>query len=245
MLFLLTAAIAIAQTILPKQESVVRIMTYNVRNCKGMDNLTSYRRVADALLRAQPDVVAVQEVDSATARSHGAFVLKELAELTQMYGIFAPAIDFQGGKYGVGILSREKPAGFRQVPLPGEEQRTLLIAEFSRYFVCCTHLDTEQESRMRAIPLMLEAVKGAQKPLILAGDMNAEYGDPELAALGEKFTLLSGYRQGTFPADNPSQCIDFIYGYSNATYTVLTQSVPTEPTASDHRPVYVEVRIEN
>jgi endonuclease/exonuclease/phosphatase family metal-dependent hydrolase len=209
-----------------------------------MDSITDYRRVANVINRVQPDVVAVQEVDSATVRSGNAFVLKELAERTQLHGIFAPAIDFQGGKYGVGILSKEKPLGFRQVALPGEEKRTLLIAEFGRYFVCCTHLDVEQESRKRAIPLILEAVKDVQKPLILAGDMNAEYGDPELAALGKKFTLLSDYQNGTFPADSPTQCIDFIFGYGNNRYTALTQGVLNEPVASDHRPLYVDVRIE-
>lgn len=244
-LLLLTGALAHAQAVVPRQENSVRVMTYNVRNCTGMDNATDYRRVANVINRVQPDVVAVQELDSATARSRGAFVLQELAERTQLHGTFAPAIDFQGGKYGVGILSREKPLGFRQIPLPGKEKRTLLVAEFSRYFVCCTHLDTEQESRRGAIPLILEAVKNVRKPLILAGDLNAEYGDPELAALGEKFTLLSGYSAGTFPADNPTQCIDFIYGYSSATFAVPVQSVLHEPTASDHCPLYVDVKIEN
>jgi endonuclease/exonuclease/phosphatase family metal-dependent hydrolase len=245
LLLLLTGALANAQAVHPKPESSVRIMTYNVKNCTGMDNVTDYRRVAAVISRVQPDVVALQELDSATVRSRGAFVLQELAERTQLHGIFAPAIDFQGGKYGVGLLSKEKPLGFRQASLPGEEKRTLLIVEFSRYIVCCTHLDTEQESRERAIPIILEAVKNTQKPLILAGDMNAEYRSPELAALGEKFTLLSGYSKGTFPADKPNQCIDFIYGYNSASYAVLTQSVLNEPVASDHRPLYVELRVEN
>ncbi|MDR0394034.1 MAG: endonuclease/exonuclease/phosphatase family protein, partial [Tannerella sp.] len=137
----------------PREENTIRMMSYNVRNCMGMDDVTDYQRVADVVNRVLPDVVALQELDSATRRSGGVYILKELAERTLMHYTYAPAIDFQGGKYGVGILSREKPVGFRQIPLPGDEKRTLLIAEFDRYFFCCTHLALEQENRERSVSL--------------------------------------------------------------------------------------------
>ena len=46
-----------------------KIMSYNIRNGRGMDEVCSYQRIADAILREKPDVVAVQEIDSMTHRS--------------------------------------------------------------------------------------------------------------------------------------------------------------------------------
>jgi endonuclease/exonuclease/phosphatase family metal-dependent hydrolase/predicted phosphodiesterase len=240
--FLLTANLPLnAQAIFPRQENSLRIMTYNIRNCVGMDNRTDYQRVADVINRVSPDVVAIQETDSATRRGKGVFVLKELAERTLMHCTFAPAIDFQGGKYGTGILSKEKPVALRQISLPGDEKRTLLIAEFDRYVVCCTHLALEAENRKQSVSLIINAVKDIQKPLFLAGDMNAAGNSPELTPLSEKFTVLNDVKKATFPADKPVKCIDFIYG-SNG-YSVLERRVLDEPVASDHRPLYVDVRL--
>jgi endonuclease/exonuclease/phosphatase family metal-dependent hydrolase len=53
----------------------LRILTYNVRNAKGMDNTINYDRVAAVIKEAHPDVVALQELDSATQRSGGKYVL--------------------------------------------------------------------------------------------------------------------------------------------------------------------------
>ena len=231
-----------------KEPDSARIMSYNVRNCKGMDNIVDFDRVAQVINQALPDVVALQELDSATQRYAGAFVLKELADRTSMHGTFAPAIEFQGGKYGIGILSKEIPLSVKQVALPGEEPRTFLIAELNRYYICCTHLALESEARIESVSIIFEAIEklgeGLDKPLLLAGDMNAEYGSAEQNALLEKFSLLSNHTQNTFPADNPDRCIDFVYGYNNEySYTVTGSKVLEEPVASDHRPLIVDINI--
>ena len=86
-----------------------RLMSYNVKNGQGMDGFADYGRTANVILKEKPDVVALQELDSATMRSKGAYVLGELAQRTGMHATYAPAIDFDGGKYGIGILSKERP----------------------------------------------------------------------------------------------------------------------------------------
>lgn len=109
----------------------LRLMTYNVHNCIGTDRQTDIERIAAIVRRQAPDVVAVQEVDSATQRSGGRYVLGELASLTGMHANFARAIDFQGGAYGIGVLSKRKPLSCTMCPLPGrEEERALLVVEF-------------------------------------------------------------------------------------------------------------------
>ena len=56
-------------------EDVLRLMTYNVRNANGMDGICNYQRVANVINNARPDIVAIQELDSMTARSNRTDVL--------------------------------------------------------------------------------------------------------------------------------------------------------------------------
>ena len=122
-------------------QDYLNLMSYNIRNTKGMDGVRDYQRIANVIIREAPDVVAIQELDSMTTRSEQKYVLGELAERTQMHAQYVPAISFQGGKYGIGILSREKPLSIKAMSLPGrEERRALMVAEFDDYFFACTPL---------------------------------------------------------------------------------------------------------
>ena len=110
----------------------MRVASYNIQHGMGMDNQLNYKRIAEVLRAISPDVVALQEVDSMTQRTNNTYALGEIAEQLNYYASYAPAIDFEGGKYGIGILSRERPISVRQYALPGsEEARTLLVAEFA------------------------------------------------------------------------------------------------------------------
>ena len=224
----------------------LRLMSYNIRNGRGMDDATDLRRVAEAIREARPDVVAVQEVDSATERSGRVDVSRWLGERVSLYHTYAPAIEFEGGKYGVAVLSRERPLRAYAKPLPGrEEARVSLWVEFEGYIFCCTHLSLTEEDRARSLPLLREEAARAGKPVFVAGDWNDTPGSPFIRALGEDFRLLNDTTRGTYPASAPDRCIDYIAGYAGEgePFTVLSSEVRDEPLASDHRPVVVDVRI--
>lgn len=235
----------VAQTVYPKEENSARIMSYNVRNCIGMDGIMDIGRIADVINKVSPDVVAIQEVDSTARRTGNIYVLGELGKKVLMHPVFAPAIDHDGGKYGIGLLSKEAPLNIRAIPLPGkEEARALLIAEFEKYYVCCTHFSLTAEDRIASVNIILDALKGITKPVFLAGDMNSRYESPVQELLREHFTILNNYKQNTFPSDSARTCIDFIYGLNNAgnTYSILGRNVLATQ-ASDHLPLYVDVRM--
>ena len=107
------------------QNKQLQIMSYNVRHCAGMDLVVDYDRTATVISQQQPDVVALQELDSMTGRSGRHDQLGELASRTGYHPVFGAAIEFNGGLYGVGILSREMPVSTKRIPLPGEEPRVL------------------------------------------------------------------------------------------------------------------------
>lgn len=226
-------------------QNTLKLMSYNIKNANGMDNVCNFQRIANVINNTSPDVVAIQEVDSMTNRSGQKYVLGEIAERTQMHGYFAPAIDYDGGKYGIGLLTKQLPLRLQTLPLPGrEEARTLILAEFADYIYCCTHMSLTEEDRMKSLELVKAFTSSSTKPLFLAGDMNAEPESSFIKELQKDFQILSNPKQHTFPAPDPKETIDYIATLKqNAKgFAVISAKVINEPMASDHRPILVELR---
>jgi len=230
------------------KDNTYRIMSYNIRTGRGLDDRIDLQRIANVINRVAPDVVAVQEIDSMTNRSNKTDVLRELANETLMYSVFAPAILHDGGKYGVGILSKEKPLSSYTLPLPGrEEQRTLLIVEYKKFMMACTHFSLKEEDRLASVNIIRKEAAKAGKPFLIAGDLNARPDSPVMEAIQKDFLLLNNPKQFTFPANEPRECIDYIAAYktSELPFAVLSSRVEEESIASDHRPVVVDVRFQS
>ncbi|MBP5573222.1 MAG: endonuclease/exonuclease/phosphatase family protein [Bacteroidales bacterium] len=220
----------------------IKVMTYNVRHCAGMDRVVDYDRTAEVILQQQPDVVALQELDSMTGRSGPCDQLGALASRTGYVPVFGAAIDYDGGKYGVGILCSQTPLSTKRIPLPGEEPRVLLVVELKDYVIACTHLDLEPEARMASIPLIKEEAKQWKKPFLLAGDWNDTPDSELVSELQRAFTILSS-PEVSYPADQPQECLDYVASYKNRRTRVLKSMVIDEPAASDHRPVVVTLQV--
>lgn len=226
-------------------QNTLKLMTYNIKNANGMDDVCDFQRVANVINNASPDVVAIQEVDSMTNRSGQKYVLGEIAERTQMHAYFAPAIDYDGGKYGIGLLTRQVPVRLQTIPLPGrEEARALILAEFEDYIYCCTHMSLTEEDRMESLKIVKSFTTPYKKPLFLAGDMNAEPESDFIKELQKDFQILSNPKQHTYPAPEPKETIDYIATLkSNVNgFALISAQVLHEPMASDHRPILVELR---
>lgn len=223
-------------------QDTVQVMTYNVRHCAGMDLVLDYDRTAAVIAQQQPDVVALQELDSMTGRSEHRYQLGELACHTQYYPVFGSAIDYDGGKYGVGILTRELPLSTKRLPLPGEEPRVLLVVELQDYVIACTHLDLEEAPRLASVPLIVEEAQHWQKPFILAGDWN-DSPDSQLIQEMSKYFIIHSGNEATYPADVPQECIDYIATFKGQSVETIESHVIDEPEASDHRPLVVRMRL--
>ena len=230
----------------PQPTTGINLMTYNVHNCIGLDDQRDYHRIAEVIRQASPDVVALQELDSVTGRNEGVDALDSLRALTGMHAFFSAAIPYDGGSYGIGILSKEKPLAIRTLPMPGrEEARTMIVAEFKDYVFCATHQSLTPEDQEASVPLILQATDSIGKPVFLAGDMNSYPYEKPQQLLREHFITLNDTTAHTFPADQPQECIDYIYAYAGNghSFEVTQDTVIAEPKASDHRPVSVKVTV--
>ena len=243
-IFLLLSMLAMAAS--AHSQDYLKLMSYNIRNTKGMDNVRNVQRIANVINNEAPDVVAVQELDSMTTRSNQTDVLAEVAERTQMHANYAPAISFQGGKYGIGILSKEQPLSIRTFPLPGrEEERMLMIAEFKDYLFACTHLSLTEEDRLASLDIIKNSASTSNKPFFLAGDLNDTPDSKFIKSLQQDFQILTNTKKPTYPAPEPKETIDYIATWKENTdnFANLSTQVVEEPLASDHRPITLTLRM--
>lgn len=243
--FLMPAAMSILPTafaLAQSQPLTVRVASYNIRHGEGMDGKLDYMRIAGVLEKLTPDVVAVEEVDSMTRRTNNTYSLGEIAGRMHYYESYAPAIDYEGGKYGIGILSRIRPIHTSQYALPGrDEARTLLVAEFDNYVFACTHLSLEADERMESLKIIESVAARYSKPFIIAGDWNDHPDSPFIKAL-KKYFKICGLQAPSYPADTPNECLDYIAVYNTGKPVVAKrQCVVDEPVASDHRPIFAEI----
>jgi endonuclease/exonuclease/phosphatase family metal-dependent hydrolase len=238
----------------PTVRRTLRILTYNIHHGEGRDGEIDLPRLAGVMKGVDPDLVALQEVDQGTARAGGMNELTELAHLTGMHAEFGKAMDFQGGSYGVGVLSRWPivDADNRALPgLPDREPRTALTVAIKMseqeplLQFTSTHLDQGRElgNRVAQAGFLNELLtRGAARPSILAGDMNSRVDTEVMQILGGQWVDVFVDREPTDPARFPRR-VDHVLARPAGRWRTVDAQVIDETIASDHRPVLVALEL--
>ncbi len=229
-------------------EDTLRIVVYNIHHGEGMDGRVDLERIA-ALIRAHdPDLVALQEVDRGVERTGGVDQAEAIGRLTGLTPVFGAFMPYQGGEYGMAVLSRWPIVGSDNLRLPdGAEPRTALAVRVRSpsgseiRFVGIHFYRTEQE-RLAQATRLLEHIAGDTVPLILAGDFNSTPGSAVMAALETRFAIADkGADHLTFPSESPEREIDFVLFAPADRFVVLEHHPLDEPVASDHRPLFARI----
>ena len=244
-----------------------RILSYNVHRCVGADRRLDIGRVAAVIAAAEPDIVALQEVDVGRARTGGVDQAHELARRLEMDFAFNAALRVAEELYGDAILTVAPQRLVKAGPLPGYERlpglepRGALWVEVdigeSVLQVVNTHLGLappEQHAQVRAlIGERWLAHPLRRDPMILAGDFNASRRTlvhrTLAAALVDARRTARPRRQraratATFPAAMPMLAIDHVF--ASADIRITRVSVPADAltrAASDHRPLVVDFEL--
>jgi endonuclease/exonuclease/phosphatase family metal-dependent hydrolase len=231
----------------------LRVLTYNIHAGKDADAVVNLERVADVVKSTRADVVLLQEVDRRTKRSGNVDHLAELQRLTGLNAAFAKALDWQGGDYGIAILSRWPIAAQEAVPLRAEgsiEPRMALVVSIDRpgrkLTVINTHLDASDEDTWRRQELVdLLAAIAKHRPLLVGGDFNSTPDSAVQQTLRESGLIDLWSRCGkgsdlTYPANTPVKRIDYLFLNGKAPCTTA-RVLNTQ--ASDHRPVLFELTL--
>lgn len=227
----------------------VRIVSYNIKHGLGMDDRLDLARVAEVLRAEDPDVVLLQEVDERTARADGVDQAAHLGALLGMDHRFAPFMDFDGGRYGLALLSRLPVLADEVLVLPPgkQEPRAALLVTVDlagrELRIANAHLDwlRDDSERVAQARALRQALLGRPGDVLLGGDLNDVAGSATLEVLsaGDGFVAL-GPGAPTFPSDEPVKGIDHFLLRAAApgeSSTSAALHVVDERVASDHRPV--------
>lgn len=242
----------------PIKKRTLKVLTYNIHHAAppyGPEAI-DLDAVAAVISEQNPDLVALQEVDAHTGRSGPFNQAEELGRKSGMTAHFFKSINYDGGEYGLAILSRLPVVDVNLYPLPrmegnGGEPRILATAIIQlsareQFLFACTHLDAQRDSTNRY--LQMKAIAGllgdVSLPIIIAGDFNAVPGSQVIRTLDKHFTRTCDPCDFTIPADHPNRTIDFIAYSPDQAFKVRMHSVIPERQASDHLPVTAVLEVD-
>jgi endonuclease/exonuclease/phosphatase family metal-dependent hydrolase len=242
----------------------LRVMTYNVRSCMGMDGKVSPARIARVIRSFEPDIVALQEIDLGRARTRKDDQAKMIAEELEMHATFCCTVEKGEELYGHALLSRfpvEIVACGLFVTHPRaqlREPRGALLARVQlngqEVYMLNTHFGLRDYERAAHIEDLLgpkwlgETPK--DKPLVLCGDFNMMPRSRHYRALVQRGVqdvqlLLNGRRPAnTFFAFLPFSRIDhiFVSPHFEVEEVRVPQTTLTR-TASDHLPLIADLKL--
>ncbi len=249
--FLLAAALAVNASLLPAQDlrekkTVIKVLSFNILHGATRKGDFDLDVIAKVISDADPDFAALQEVDFKTNRAKKYDLAAELAWRVKLIPLFGKAMDYDGGEYGEGILSKYSFLKTRNIALPhspGNEPRAALeiitvLASGDTIAFAGTHLDhtANEEDRIAQAKKINEVFALNRYPTVLAGDLNAIPGSTPITILEEIWA--SSYDKNnpepTYPSDNPRIKIDYVLFYPKNRWKVIETKVIPDSIASDH-----------
>ena len=226
---------------------IVRVLTFNIYHGETMKGDFDLNLIADVIKSVSPDLVALQEVDFNTNRAKNMDLATELGQRTGLVSLFGQAMFFDGGGYGVGILSAYPFIKTRSYALPSQhdrEPRTALEAQIILNTIdtirfVSSHLDNtrDEADKVRQAKKLNELFADDNILSILAGDLNARPESETIKILFNEWKPSFADFTPTAPSINPRAKIDYILFRPANRWRVLETRVIDEEVASDHRPV--------
>lgn len=226
---------------------MIRLMTYNIRGTKGMDNRRSARRIAEVVRESGAQIVCLQEVHQRLPYSRMIDQPKVLARELRMHVTFGINLRIGIGNYGNALLTGFEMTRTQNHPLTskGEPRGALevgLMTPDGPLTVFCTHFGLDSDERALQGKELAAMVNAALKPVVVCGDFNEEAGAAGIWEVIGNAGLIDAYAGGppTFDSVNPASRIDFMLHDPS----VRVQSICLIDTlASDHLPIVADLTI--
>jgi endonuclease/exonuclease/phosphatase family metal-dependent hydrolase len=176
----------------------IRVMTYNVHSCRGLDGKVLPQRIADIIAEFNPDLVALQELDVNQRWSNRIDQPLMIAQHLRLQCHFQPALAVEGGNCGIAILSRYPFEIKKSIDLPRHPQKpftrnyipllkyfytprqaiwtSITIVGLGPVYFVNTHLSLRANERFEQIKSLLGSdwlnMDSHKVPTILCGDFN-------------------------------------------------------------------------
>jgi endonuclease/exonuclease/phosphatase family metal-dependent hydrolase len=229
-----------------EQLETLRVVTYNVRCCRGGDGHVDVPRIVRVLTEIDADVVALQEVLWSEDPRRD-----QLGRIARVMGMDAvPAATMRQGDdwFGIAVLSRAPVVDHGRFELgarEGEPRCALRVdidLDGTRQTVVTTHMGLsvrERWAQLVRLETVLDSIGRAS--VVLMGDFNAWVPGRDITRrLRERFGTAPWVR--SFPALHPVLPLDRIFvAPADAIAALHVHRSEDARRASDHLPVWAEV----
>ena len=238
----------------------LRVMTYNIHSCIGMDGKVRPERIARVINHCDPDIVAVQEIDAHRPRTKGHDQAQVIADHLRMSHAFHAMFEEEKERYGIAIFARFPfkvlRSGYLTPPGRGREGRGAIwvrVALEGRppFHVINTHFGLGRDERLRQVRELLgpDWLGGIPRgePVVLCGDFNSGPRSEVCRRLRERLADVQytpgGLRwRATFPSVTPVLRLDHVFASDHFTVEHIERPHSlTAAVASDHLPLCVEL----
>jgi endonuclease/exonuclease/phosphatase family metal-dependent hydrolase len=233
----------------------LRVATYNIHRCRGMDRRTMPARVAEVIRELNADVVALQEVIG--AGPGGAGQAEEIGAAVGMGWVMASVRQLRHHHFGNVVMSRYPIVHHAQYDLswrtcePRACQRADLDLGHGRTLhIYNVHLGTAVLERRYQAPRLAAFVHDSriEGPKVILGDFNEWMRGLATATLNSLFQSIDIFahlkRRRTYPGIFPVLHLDHIY-YEGEVEVRNVELVRSRKAlmASDHLPLVAELRV--
>lgn len=228
----------------------LRVMSMNI---KEGASLVSHETAPYAVLIRQcdPDVVCLQEVDHKTRRNGGKDWINALAIETGMFPFYCKSFDYQGGGYGVALLSKYPFFAARKIVsvISGAREPratgwiSLQLPSGAVVRVASTHLALEsQEITVKNIAdVNKHLLEDRLTPTLLVGDFNANADSEPIAYARLNWQEIGRGSGFTIPASSPNRQLDYVMGHPRS-WQAVSYEIIARPDLSDHCFILADVR---
>jgi endonuclease/exonuclease/phosphatase family metal-dependent hydrolase len=172
---------------LPKRDATrLKVMSYNLRHGVGSDGKINLLRLVALIKKHQPDVVALQEIDSGMVRSGKLFQARIISLLTGYDEIYGKVASTKEGNHGLAILTKHSFQDFQNIQLPSPEATeprnmlSVVIALPNNRLIrfCNTQLDYKSPlNRGIQAAIISKNLGYGLYPTLLCGNFNAAIDD--------------------------------------------------------------------
>lgn len=235
-----------------------KILTYNIYHGENPDSLgvPNLDNIANLIILLQPEVVALQEMDSMTTRLENVYGKKidwvaELGKKTGYRSYFAKAMDFAEGAYGEGVLVKKALSyDTQKLPTPaGGEPRAaawvkIELKSRKELYFGATHLCHEfPENRLAQIEAITHYADSLPNPAFWVGDLNFDPSSEAYQSINSKWSDAGYIANDDTPTFNSPEGkrIDYVW-FDSEHFELVNYQVIDVP-YSDHYPVLVTLRL--
>jgi endonuclease/exonuclease/phosphatase family metal-dependent hydrolase len=233
----------------------IRIVTYNIHRCRGMDGRTVPQRTIDVLASLNADIIALQEVVGAGPDSSGHAA--EIGAALGMGWVMGSVRHLRGQQFGNVVLSHfpirqhvQYDLSWRTCEARGCQRADIAIDDARTLHLFNVHLGTAFRERKSQAERLAAIVHDGRvdPPKILLGDFNEWSGGLATAALTARLNAidLSVFlrRKRTYPGILPLLHLDHIYHEGEVEIAgIEIPRTRKSLMASDHLPFLAELRV--